>query len=823
MFGTLVVQLPSDYSGGQLVVSHCGNDKVFDFSGIKGCTNFHYAAFYADCKHELKMVTKGYRLCLIYNLLYSGPGSLRVPIEDTFAVSQLKKAMQLWNGEASKHKGPPLMAYILEHKYCATSLSFKGLKNIDRAVGDVLAKACQTVNFDLYLGHVSRTEVWTASCNQKKFTLEELCNDSIDASHLISPQGQKPAHFNEVFLDNGAMVPKEKYNLRKPDEEERSEATGNEGASVERWYKWTALILWPQKRRLMNIGCDKMTDMLKINVIRRSTPLTAPEKEENLKLARELVESDGHSSMSAVSLLQCLYTLEQKELIRRFLSREIDDHILINAGFRNVVFSLCGSCVGWEIMRPSLLALMNKSDRYFTTCCDILTELVATFLKEPSAAQPKSLCRELATTLVRGSSTHGKYDAYSVDAGISMLKVLLSLGDDTLVSPYLLFLCCATYERYTDVTILLHSKPFVEQLLAIGKAMGWVTLKQGLMGLFKKTTSANVTDYCNFLYRLICRDDLIQLQQQVVGRYLMDVILKIVIMEQDIDPQAFRQPPYSGTSRDFQQDQERRAVRSQDFVRSLLRVLITLDYDTLISETVADAFLRQPNRYPLNTTVLPALENIRSSLRVFNSTFVSIVARCITVVQGWSNPGPIEDWSRNVTITCMSCADCKTLQEFLRDPVQNLFRFRINQARRSHIAEQLNTLKCGTTHFTEKSGTPRVLVINKVGAQIQERDPPTPQQVESLRILMARLLALCPPQLGGASSSTAAIPQLLAPCPPQLLGGASSSVAATPQLLVPCPPQLLGVASSSTAATPQLKKQKMDSGVPPTDTGTPRR
>ena len=54
MFGTLVVQLPSDYSGGQLVVSHGGKEKVFDFSGIKGCTNFHFAAFYADCQHELK-------------------------------------------------------------------------------------------------------------------------------------------------------------------------------------------------------------------------------------------------------------------------------------------------------------------------------------------------------------------------------------------------------------------------------------------------------------------------------------------------------------------------------------------------------------------------------------------------------------------------------------------------------------------------------------------------------------------------------------------------------------------------------------------------
>ena len=782
MFGTLVVQLPSDYSGGQLVVSHGGNDKVFDFSGMKGCTNFHYAAFYADCQHELKKVTKGYRLCLIYNLIYLGTGSLPAPIKDSLVVSQLIQSMQLWNDEASQHKGPPMMAYILEHKYCEASLSFKGLKNIDRAVGDVLAKACQEANFDLYLAHVSRMEMWSASCYRKKYTLEELCDDSIDASHFISPQGQKPAHFSEMFLDDGAMVPKEKYTFDKPDEEERSEATGNEGASVERWYKWTALILWPQKRRLMNIGCDKMTNKLKIAVIGRPTPLTAAEKEDSLKLARELVESDGHSSSSAVTLLQCLHNLGQTELIHEFLGSKISQH-LEHADFRKEAFNLCGSCVGWEVIRPSLWALMN-GNRYFTTCCGLLTDLVAVSLKDPSVAEPKSLCTELATAFVKAASSKGKYDSYSEDVGVSMLKVLLNLGDAALVSQFLLFLASASYEHYTtNISIFLRSQPFVEQLLAIGKALGWETLKPGLIILFKDTTSANISKYCDFLCRLVCCDDLTP-QQQLVCRCLMDVIVNIVITEQDFDPQAFSQPLRFGTSLDFKQDQERRAAnstRSRDFVCSFLKILVALEYDKVVTETVTDAFLRQPNRYPVSTVVLPALEDLRTWLHDFNSTtFISIVACFISVVQGWSKPGgpsaeAPKNWSRNVIVVCFkSCDDCKTLQGFLRDSTKNQIRFRINQGRRSHIEKQLNVLKCGTTHFTDKRGSPQMLVINKVGQQVQERKQPT-QQDDSLRIL-ARLHALCPPQLGGAS----------------------------------------------VAAVPQPKKQKMDVGVPPIATGAPR-
>ena len=767
-FGTLVIQLPSDYSGGQLVVSHDGKEKIFDFSGMKGCTNFNYAAFYADCQHELIKVTKGYRFCLIYNLVYSGTGSLPAPMKSSLVVGQLSQAMQLWNDEASQHKGPPTMAYILKHKYCEANLSFKDLKNVDWGVGDVLAKACLEANFDFYLAHVIRREMWRASCHRKKYTLAELNDDSIDASHFISPQGQKPAYFSKMSLDDGAVVPKERYKLDKPDAEECSEATGNEGASVERWYKWTALILWPLKKRLVNIGSDKVTNMLKMPALWNPTLLTAAEKENNLKFARELVESDGHSASSAVMLLQCLRDLGQTELIHKFLSGDISE-FLQNVDFRKEAFNLCDSCVGWEVINPSLWALMNDN-QYFTTCCGPLTDLVAISLRNPSAAQPKSLCMELATAFVKTASSKGKYDSHSEDVGISMLKVLLNLGDAALVSKFLLFLANASYEHHTNISIFLRSQPFVEQLLAIGKALGWETLKIGLMILFKDIAPANISKYCDFLCRLVCYDDLTP-QKQLVCRNLMDIIIDIVIMEQDFDPRALNHHIlHCGTSLDFKQDEEHRAANSTrrpDFVSSVLTILIALEYNKVKTESVINAFVRQPNRYPVGFVILPALEYLRLCLHDFNNTtFISIVTRFISVVQGWiipsdpsaSNPNasPPISWSRNVTIECVGyCDDCKMLQGFLRDPVNNHVQYRINHRRRSHLEKQLNILKCGTTHFTDPRGSPQTLVIFKLGQQFQERNQLT-QQDDPLMIL-GRLYALCPPNLGGAP--VAAIPQ----------------------------------------------------------------
>jgi hypothetical protein len=63
MVATLVVALPSPHQGGELIVRHEGQERTIDFGGPKGDTfHIHYAAFYADCEHEVRPLKKGYRL-----------------------------------------------------------------------------------------------------------------------------------------------------------------------------------------------------------------------------------------------------------------------------------------------------------------------------------------------------------------------------------------------------------------------------------------------------------------------------------------------------------------------------------------------------------------------------------------------------------------------------------------------------------------------------------------------------------------------------------------------------------------------------------------
>ena len=67
MFGILMIQLPSNYSGGKLIVYHQRRKTEFDYSGLNCHSNCYFTSFYADCHHAVGKVTKGYRLCLIYN------------------------------------------------------------------------------------------------------------------------------------------------------------------------------------------------------------------------------------------------------------------------------------------------------------------------------------------------------------------------------------------------------------------------------------------------------------------------------------------------------------------------------------------------------------------------------------------------------------------------------------------------------------------------------------------------------------------------------------------------------------------------------------
>jgi hypothetical protein len=93
MLASLVITLPSTFEGGELVVTHQG--MVKRFKPEKTTYSTSWVTFFADCKHEIKPVTSGYRLALVYNVVSLDKGPLPGPSTNT-AIFRATKCIKKW-------------------------------------------------------------------------------------------------------------------------------------------------------------------------------------------------------------------------------------------------------------------------------------------------------------------------------------------------------------------------------------------------------------------------------------------------------------------------------------------------------------------------------------------------------------------------------------------------------------------------------------------------------------------------------------------------------------------------------------------------------
>lgn len=204
MFATLVLELPSEYEGAQLSVWSPltpNKKKTYTFNGgnnnssivkkrrsrlsnllsqksifKKGRTRssstpgLHFAAFYADCYHEVSKLTSGSRCALIYHLTATPVQHpllrhLRAPIPsppqpaDESVACSLSKMVEIfaeeddsdyprtwaerrYGGEYSWPGKPKKLVVVLSHHYTPASLtSIKALKGADRSIAEIIRAA----------------------------------------------------------------------------------------------------------------------------------------------------------------------------------------------------------------------------------------------------------------------------------------------------------------------------------------------------------------------------------------------------------------------------------------------------------------------------------------------------------------------------------------------------------------------------------------------------------------------------------------------------------------------------------------------------------
>ncbi len=434
MFGTLVIVLPSAHRGGELVIRHAGREATVNLS-VAEVSEVSFVAFYADCEHEVRPITAGSRVCLVFNLIHprrakGKTGTLLAPDyekEITTAAALLEKTFL-------EPDAPAKITWLLEHQYSPDGLSFAGLKSDDAARAKVLARAAERADCAAHLGivhieesgaaepkyHQYRSRRWSRYHDDDE-EVEDAGSDDFevievsDGRHYISQWRDlrdQPVEFGEIPLEPGELLPAGALDKEKPDQQRLMEASGNEGASFERSYHRAALVIWRRERYaevLLQAGVAAVLPYLKerIEACGLKEPPPAARKEA-VALARLLVDAWTNAPEHAGyrqptrpdkrdGMLRLLTELGDAALLAKFVAEVVTRDY---DGSENAALVASARLLGAEKTAALFSGLMQRHMRLLHGYCIVLLRALASGRGTSIKLEWLTALRQIAGTAV---------------------------------------------------------------------------------------------------------------------------------------------------------------------------------------------------------------------------------------------------------------------------------------------------------------------------------------------------------------------------------------------------------------------------------------
>ena len=251
---------------------HEGREKTVDFSGEGSQFKTHFTAFYADCEHEVKPLRSGNRLCLVYNLTL---GAAKKAIGAPRSAEHIGKIVEILRGWKTADDAPPKLALTLDPKYTQDGLSWDALKGADGAKARILAEAAEEAGCQAFLALLT---FWESGSSEEyddygygrrsryrrsrhddeedddendddgsidgKHKMSEVFDSSLTVENWQSAAGDRPP-LGKIPVEPNEVAPPESLRAVKPEEDFQG-FTGNEGMTLDRWYRHAVVCIWPR-------------------------------------------------------------------------------------------------------------------------------------------------------------------------------------------------------------------------------------------------------------------------------------------------------------------------------------------------------------------------------------------------------------------------------------------------------------------------------------------------------------------------------------------------------------------------------------------------
>jgi hypothetical protein len=267
MVGTLTVVLPAAHKGGATVIDHHG-EKV-TYLAPRRADKLTFIAFYGDCHHEVRPITDGYRLVLVYQLLFEAPAArasaapgLLEPLIEAVD-SHLTTPLPAHPRYGRESPPPDKLVYLLDHQYTQQSLGWERLKGPDLARAAVLREAAERLDCEIFLTLADVHETWSCESSYwgyrgrrddrdverdpEPHELIELCSEDIELRHWIDGAGKPLKNASDSVSPDELCFTRASIECE-PFRSEHEGWMGNYGDTVDRWYHRAAVVLWPRSR-----------------------------------------------------------------------------------------------------------------------------------------------------------------------------------------------------------------------------------------------------------------------------------------------------------------------------------------------------------------------------------------------------------------------------------------------------------------------------------------------------------------------------------------------------------------------------------------------